>query len=290
MEKQAPALEHLPLGLFEKALPPDLSWPERLRAAAGAGFDFVELSIDDSDERIARLDWSADERARLRSAILDSGVPILSMSLSAHRRFALGSASETDRQRGLDIFRKAIDFTLDVGLRCVQVCGADAYHEGSSASSRARFLEGLERGFEWASRAGVMLALENWDRGIVTVTEAMWYVRHFNSPWFQHYVDLGNLVFAGRDVLKELEAARGHIVAVHARDAVRGQLWEVPLGEGRVPFVEAFARLAQLGFRGPVVLAISSGSQPSAVEYAAAAGRWLRERMAAGRAAAALPG
>ena len=42
--------QHMPVGIYEKALPVDLVWEERLRLAAQAGFDFVELSIDESDE------------------------------------------------------------------------------------------------------------------------------------------------------------------------------------------------------------------------------------------------
>ena len=48
----------MPVGLYEKALPDELSWEERLEAAGRAGYDFVEISIDESDERLARLDWT----------------------------------------------------------------------------------------------------------------------------------------------------------------------------------------------------------------------------------------
>ena len=51
--------EHL-LGLYEKALPPSLTWAERLCTAKKLGFDFVEISIDEADERLARLDWSEE--------------------------------------------------------------------------------------------------------------------------------------------------------------------------------------------------------------------------------------
>ncbi len=56
----------MPVGLYEKALPASLSWEERLAAAGQAGYDYIDLSIDESDERMARLDWSASERAALR--------------------------------------------------------------------------------------------------------------------------------------------------------------------------------------------------------------------------------
>ena len=46
-----------PLGIYEKALPKNLSWPERLVLAKSCGFDFVEMSVDETDERLSRLDW-----------------------------------------------------------------------------------------------------------------------------------------------------------------------------------------------------------------------------------------
>ena len=36
-----------PLGIYEKALAKDLSWPERLVLAKSCGFDFVEMSVDE---------------------------------------------------------------------------------------------------------------------------------------------------------------------------------------------------------------------------------------------------
>lgn len=45
-----------PLGIYEKALAKDLSWPERLVLAKSCGFDFVEMSVDETDERF--LAWS----------------------------------------------------------------------------------------------------------------------------------------------------------------------------------------------------------------------------------------
>jgi L-ribulose-5-phosphate 3-epimerase len=271
-----------PVGLFEKALSADLTWLQRLSAAAQAGYGFVEISIDDSDERIARLDWGAQHRAELRQAVMETGIPILSMSLSAHRRFPLGSLSKEVRQTGLDLLKKAIDLAVDVGIRIVQVAGCDVYHEESTESTRQQFLDGLRQGIEWASSAGVLLALENWDVGVDSVHKAMWYVQHFNTPWFQHYVDLGNLAYRNYDVVAELAAGRGHIVAVHVKDALPGDLRHVPLGHGAVPFAEAFAALAGIGFQGPLVAALTTGNQPDAIEIAVSARRWVKDRIREG--------
>lgn len=80
------------LGLYEKALPPELTWEERLRAVTELGFDYLEISIDEKDERLARLDWTQTERGVLHRAMRETGVPIQSMCLSGHRRFPYGSA------------------------------------------------------------------------------------------------------------------------------------------------------------------------------------------------------
>src|SRR5512147_347733 len=119
----------MPVGLYEKALPASLSWEERLAAAGQAGYDFIEISIDESDERLSRLDWSTSKRAALRQDIANTGVRIMTMCLSGHRKYPLGSHTPEIRQKGLEILYKAIDFAGDIGLRVVQVMGYDVFYE-----------------------------------------------------------------------------------------------------------------------------------------------------------------
>ncbi len=65
-----------PLGIYEKALAKNLSWPERLVLAKSCGFDFVEMSVDETDERLSRLDWSTAQRTSLVAAMIETGVGI----------------------------------------------------------------------------------------------------------------------------------------------------------------------------------------------------------------------
>ncbi|VEA00267.1 L-xylulose 5-phosphate 3-epimerase [Salmonella enterica subsp. salamae] len=116
-----------PLGIYEKALAKDLSWPERLVLAKSCGFDFVEMSVDETDERLSRLDWSATQRASLVTAMLETGVAIPSMCLSAHRRFPFGSRDEAIRERAREIMTKAIRLARDLGIRTIQLAGYDVY-------------------------------------------------------------------------------------------------------------------------------------------------------------------
>ncbi|EPA3654959.1 L-ribulose-5-phosphate 3-epimerase [Escherichia coli] len=95
--------KQIPLGIYEKALPAGECWLERLQLAKTLGFDFVEMSVDETDERLSRLDWSREQRLALVNAIVETGVRVPSMCLSAHRRFPLGSEDDAVRAQGLEI-------------------------------------------------------------------------------------------------------------------------------------------------------------------------------------------
>jgi L-ribulose-5-phosphate 3-epimerase len=275
-------LAAIPFGLYEKALPQELSWEKRLVQAREAGFDFMEMSVDDTDARLERLDWGQRERDEVRKAVANTAIPVRSLSLSAHRRYPLGNKSAKTRKTAMDVFYKAIDLALDLNLRYILLSGAENYYEEQDEESQALFLEGLGKGFERASSAGLMLALENWDHQIDSLTKVMRYVNYFNSPWFQAYADIGNLTYAQQDTFSELEAARGHIAALHVKDTLPGQLRYVTPGEGEVPFVEAFVKLAEMGFQAPVVLELWTESFPDALERVKAGFNFIKEIMAEG--------
>jgi predicted hexulose-6-phosphate isomerase len=243
----------MPVGLYEKALPEALSWDERLTTAGQAGYDFVEISIDESAERLARLDWSKGERASLRRAIADSGVRIMSMCLSGHRKYPLGSHTPEIRQQGQEILRKAIEFAADADLRVVQVMAYDVFYETSDAETRAYFIEGLERGTRWAAQSGVMLGIENLDTEFVdSIGKALAILREIDSPWLRLYPDIGNLAAAGYCPPEELALAKGRLLGIHVKDALPRVIRGVPFGEGIVPFQETFRALAQAGFWGMI--------------------------------------
>lgn len=50
------------IGLYEKAMPDELNWREKLICAKECGYDFVEISIDESEARLSRLNWTKEER------------------------------------------------------------------------------------------------------------------------------------------------------------------------------------------------------------------------------------
>ncbi len=249
------------LGIYEKALPADLSWRERLTAAKQMGFDFVEISIDEADERLARLNWNHEERRALSEAIEETGVRLNSMCLSAHRRFPFGSKSAATRDQAKRIAEQAISFAVEFGIRVIQVAGYDVYYEPSDAQTRAYFLEGLRCFAAMAEREQVMLAVEIMDTDYISSIGAYQALKAaIPSPWLNVYPDLGNLSAWNKNVLEQLEQARCEIVAVHIKETIApapgssGQFKCVPFGTGCVDFSAAFGKLEALGYQGPYLI------------------------------------
>ena len=82
------------LGLYEKAMPGTLDWKEKLEAAKEAGYDFVEISIDATEEKIARLDMTKEDRFEIIKAMYEVGMPIRTMCVSALTKYSLGNDKE----------------------------------------------------------------------------------------------------------------------------------------------------------------------------------------------------
>ena len=241
------------LGIYEKSMPGDWSLEQKLRCAKGAGFDYMELSIDETDDKLLRLEWSAAERKRLINLTRDI-LPIDSICLSGHRKYPLGSNDGPTRARSLAIMRGAIDLARDLGVRVIQLAGYDVYYEEGDKRTRALFAEGLDKCARMAAAAGVPLGFETMETSFMdTAAKAMEHVRRVNSPYLGVYPDIGNLTNAaaitGGDVLCDLNQTRGHLLAMHLKETLPGRYREVPFGQGHVDFRAAIARALELGAR-----------------------------------------
>ena len=111
MDREDKRVTEYSLGLYEKAMPSGLGFREMLRMTSRCGFDRLEISIDETDARLARLMWGRDEIVELSGCIRDTGVPIRTMCLSGHRRYPMGSHDADIRARSMEIMRKAVDLS-----------------------------------------------------------------------------------------------------------------------------------------------------------------------------------
>lgn len=242
------------IGLYEKAMPGTLSWKEKMLAAKKAGYDFIEISIDETDEKLNRLDMSRDERIELLFLMFETGIPIRTMCLSGHRKYPLGSSDDATRARGMEIMEKAICLAEDLGVRIIQLAGYDVYYEEGSETTRAYFLENLRKATEMASAKGILMGFETMETEFMnTVEKAMNYVKKVNSVYLNVYPDLGNITNAavsyGKNVLDDLETGRGHLAAMHLKETVPGKFREIPYETGHVDFESGIRKAWELGVR-----------------------------------------
>ncbi len=277
-----------PIGIYEKALPSYMDWNTRLEAVKEAGFDFLEISIDESDERLERLDWSKEKLDEIRKILKKNDLRIPSMCLSGHRRFPFGSKDKKTRDKAREIMKKAIEFADYLGIRVIQLAGYDVYYEESDEETKKLFLEGLKEAVKLASRAQITLAIEIMDTELIgTIKRALKYVEHFNSPWLKIYPDLGNLTQWSQDPAQELEEGIEHIVAIHVKDTKPGVFKNVPFGEGTVDFVKLFNKLNNLNYEGPFLIEMWANNNKDydfdkSVNEIKEAKKWTEDKMKQG--------
>ena len=245
------------LGLYEKAIPGSMTLGQKLDCAKDCGFDYVELSVDETDDKLARLEWTKEERLALVQEMYRAGLPIRSMCLSGHRRFPFGAKDPAVRQRGMEIMEKAIDLADDLGIRTIQLAGYDAYYEKDQwEHSREYFLEGLQKAVELAAAKGISMGFETMETPFMnTVWKSMFYVNHIDNPWLGVYPDCGNLTNAavadGSSVVHDLYSGRGHIIAMHLKATKPGLFRDMVFDDptSHVDFEADIAQAWKLGVR-----------------------------------------
>lgn len=256
-----PTLQTNHIGIYEKALPNELSWQQKLQEAKSLGFNFIEISIDESDERRARLDWSDDEIYALKRLCEQNQIPLHSMCLSAHRKYPFGSADETVRNQAKDIMNKALILAYKLGIRVIQLAGYDVYYEPANNKSHQRFIEGMQWSAKQAEKIGIMLAVEIMDTNYLnSLSKFEILKREVNSPYFMAYPDVGNITGWNYDTCTELLLSRDHIVQIHLKDTLKvkknysGQFRDLVIGEGEVDFLAIFKTLKMMNYSAPLVI------------------------------------
>lgn len=242
------------LGLYEKAMPVTLSWKEKLLAAKEAGYDFLEISIDETEEKLSRLDMPAKERLELSILTAELGIPIHTMCLSGHRKYPLGSSDQEKEAHSLEIMEKALTLASDLGIRIIQLAGYDVYYEDSTSETIKRFKGNLKKAAMLAAKSGVMLGFETMETEFMnTVEKAMNYVDFIDSAYLTIYPDVGNLTNAAvlyeTDVLEDLKKGKGNIAALHLKETMPGKYREVPYGSGHVDFEKVIRTAWEIGVR-----------------------------------------
>ncbi|GFN36824.1 L-ribulose-5-phosphate 3-epimerase [Tepidimicrobium xylanilyticum] len=242
------------LGIYEKAMPNFLSFREKFRLAKEAGFDYMEISIDESDEKLQRLDYTKEEISEIKKAMEEEDFFIRTMCLSGHRKYPLGSHDENIRNKSLEIMEKALKLADELGIRIIQLAGYDVYYEEGDEETREYFRNNLKKVVNMAASYGVVLGFETMETEFMdTISKAMVYINEINSPYLGVYPDIGNLknacVLYKRDIIEEIDSGKGHIFAAHLKETITGVYRNMDFGTGHTEYIPCIAVLLKQGVR-----------------------------------------
>ena len=253
--------EKYTFGIYEKALQAD-SWEKMFSDAANSGYTYFELSIDETDRRIERLDWDLGKRLEVLQTAKNQNIEIFSANLSGQRRFPMGSADKVVEEKSMIMLEKGINLCVDMGIRVLLLSGFDVYYETSTTETKKRYVENLFRGSKLAERSGVMLGIEPVEGNIMSVKQAVEIVNQVQSPWLQVYPDVANLAAMGFNPVEELAAGSGHSIGLHIRDAKEGTSYNIPIGTGIVDFKGVFEQLKKNAYGGPIIIELWNEDNP----------------------------
>ncbi|WGI36407.1 L-ribulose-5-phosphate 3-epimerase [Mesomycoplasma lagogenitalium] len=243
------------LGIYEKAINNKFSWAEKIDIAKEAGFDFIEFSVDESDFRLERLDWTDQQINELRKILIEKNFYFNSMCLSAHRKFPFGSKDPIIRKKALEIMEKALILAKKLGIRIIQMAAYDVYYEKANETTRKRFIEGMKKCALLAQKYSVDLAFETMDTPFAgTISKCLTFLKEINMPNFFVYPDLGNLNQFTNDVENEIMLGKDKIIAFHFKDTTSSKFKEVEWGKGTVKFPKSLKAIKKINFKGPILI------------------------------------
>ena len=242
------------IGLYEKAMRNTLTWKEKLQCAKECGYDYLEISIDATEEKINRIYMDTEEKREIMEAIFDTGIPIGSMSVSALTKYALGDPDQAVRDRGMEIAEKSIQLSSALGVRTVMIPGYDIYYGESTIETKRYFLENIRKIAEIAEREGILVGFETMENNFMNTTgKAVQYVNMVDSAYLKIYPDAGNITNAAvanrHDICEDLSLGKGKLIALHLKETKPDVYREVPFLTGHVEFERIINTAWKLGVR-----------------------------------------
>ncbi|MCI8283475.1 L-ribulose-5-phosphate 3-epimerase [Mesomycoplasma hyopneumoniae] len=242
------------VGIYEKAIDKRFSLIDKIKIAKNAGFNFIEMSVDETDEFASRLDFSNDEIKVILDTLIEHDFYINSMCLSLHRKFPFGSASAKIREKALKIMEKALILAKKLGISIIQLAAYDIYYEEPHPNSEIFFIKTMKKIVALAKKYSIIIAFESMDRKFAgTITRLLYLQKSVGGGVFL-YPDLGNLSRFSNDLEAEIKLGKSKIVAFHFKDTLPDTFKNLDFGQGDVDFVSAFKYIINAEINVPFVI------------------------------------
>ena len=273
-------LRDLPFGLYEKSICSTLSWEDKFSLIKDAGYDYFEIAIDATPQKLARLEDRA-EQLRIRRASESLDTPLYTLAFTANRFYPLGSEDASIRTEGIRLCKRALDFASFVGARTINIASYDEYEKPRNKNTEGLFLDSLKVCVDHASIRGVIISLETMDSSFIdTTNKALHFVRAIDSAFLQIGVDPGNISAMGHNPITDIPAGGRHIVEVEFKDTRPGVVRDIFFGEGTLDFDACFRMLHEIQYQGFLAAEMWCHDDPSYHPNLYKAAQFLKTKMA----------
>lgn len=228
---------------------------ECMAMAKDAGFDGIELSLDEEGE--LSLNSTEKDVLRIKEMAENEGIEIASLASGLYWSYPATSSDPAIRQKSKDIVRKQLEFAALLGTDGILV--VPGVVAGLSPDSEVvqydvayeRALEAFTELKEDAEAHKVSICLENvWNKFLLSPMEMRDFVDKIDSPYVGVYFDVGNVIYTGYPE-HWIRILGKRIKKVHFKDFRRsvGTLdGFVDLLAGDVNFPEVVKALEEVGY------------------------------------------
>ena len=238
---------------------PPQTLEESFRLAKDAGFEGVEVALDESAGQI-RLDTTENELLQIKRQAQDAGVELYSVASGLYWSYWLSSPVAAEREKAKDIVKCQLDTAAALGCRSILVIPGCVNAEFAApgrvedyAQTYDTALESLEAVKGHAAACQVEIALENvWNKFLLSPMEMRDFIDKLDSPWVGSYLDIGNVLANGYPE-QWVRILGQRIKKVHFKDyrvEAGGLHGFVDLLAGDVNYPEVVKALGNVGYDG----------------------------------------
>ncbi|SDX96879.1 sugar phosphate isomerase/epimerase [Paenibacillus sp. CF384] len=176
---------------------------ESIRIAKDAGFEGIELSLNETGE--LSLEATEQEVRDIKSQLEQADLEICGLATGLYWSYSMTSESAANRTKAMDITRKQLELAASFGVDTILVIPGAVGVDFIPDSEVVDYERAYERALECistlssdAKAAGVSIGIENvWNKFLLSPLELRTFIDTVNSDYVGSYFDVGNVVANG---------------------------------------------------------------------------------------------
>lgn len=222
--------------------------------AAELGADGFQIYVTGGE--MAPENMNAQARKDFKKFVADQGLVISALCSD----FGTGFLNAAGNPEAVRKTKACMDLAADLGTKVITShIGKLPENENSQEWKAGR--EAISELSLYGDKIGVAFASET---GPESADHLVRFLKQIPGRSAKVNYDPANLCMYGFDQLGGVEILKNYIAHTHAKDGLRGELKEVPLGRGGVNFPQYIARLDKIGYNGFLTIEREVGDDPVA--------------------------